>query len=55
MQKKNGDISSIEDVDRSLLWKMARQNNKGEYVNEDVKEMAEKIVSCLYAYVTLSL
>lgn len=41
--KKNGHISSIEEVDRSLLWKMARQNNKGEYVNEAVKEKAEKI------------
>lgn len=31
-------------VDRSFMWKKARQNKNGEYDNIKIKETAEKIV-----------
>lgn len=33
------------DDDRSLMWLKARQDNKGQYLNESIIEIAAKIVS----------
>ena len=37
----------LTEFDRGDLWTRARLNKKGEYTNEEVKEIADKIVSLL--------
>ncbi len=36
------------EVERQKLWKIAHRKKNGEYPNDDVREIAEKIVS--YAF-----
>jgi hypothetical protein len=47
--KKNQDESESEvsSVDRGELWKLARLQADGSYINTKVKEVAERIVSYL--------
>ena len=38
---------STEDLDRSVLWKKARQNKNGEYDDKTIMEQAARIVRYL--------
>lgn len=35
----------IEEMDRSQLWLLARQDKNGEYADDSLREMSGKIVS----------
>ena len=35
----------IEEIDRSQFWLLARQDKNGEYADDSLREMSEKIVS----------
>lgn len=35
----------IEEIDRSQLWLLARQDKNGEYADDSLREMSGKIVS----------
>ncbi|KAF4364331.1 hypothetical protein G4B88_003659 [Cannabis sativa] len=42
LQKEHG---TSEQIDRALIWKKSRMNNKGQFLDESTKEVAERIVS----------
>lgn len=33
-------VDGFEEIDRSVLWQLSRQNKNGEYDNEYIKEQA---------------
>ena len=35
----------IEEIERSQFWMLARQDKNGEYADDSLREMSEKIVS----------
>lgn len=37
-------VDGFEEIDRSVLWQLSRQNKNGEYDNEYIKEQAALIV-----------
>lgn len=44
---QTNEVAADEEAPRSLLWRKARANKKGEFKNEEVKHVAEKIVITL--------
>ncbi|KAF4394129.1 hypothetical protein F8388_017942 [Cannabis sativa] len=41
LQKEHG---TSEQIDRALIWKKSRMNNKGQFLDESTKEVAERII-----------